>query len=364
MGKTQVLKTEQTENTNDSRREIARVIKSTSLIMCGYFIAVLLLFLAFPCEAIIVCGVAGCGVFLYAYHLSHIGKVKQAVTLVYVATIVYVLVFIYLFSWQGGAQIFLFIAPVLILISDFFDKKLKIMCSILACALRFVMFYFHSVHPSIYELSEFAQFYLEVVNVISIFAFLCCCVMVFSEEVYALEQNLLQYNKVLTTLASEDPVTGLDNRRSILDYLKTLVDEYGRRSNKPLSVSVGDIDFFKKVNDTYGHECGDEVLRQLSDLFSDYMEGKGKVGRWGGEEFLFVFENTAGEKANIYLEDLLNKIRNKDFEYDGQHVPLTMTFGLEEYKLNQGIDNVIVEADKKLYCGKGSGRNKVVFKDE
>lgn len=363
MGKTTAEQAKYSGDEN-TRREIARVIKSTSLIMCGYFIAVLLLFLLFPCEAIIVCGVAGCGVFLVAYHLSDVGKVKTAVTLVYIATIIYVLVFIYLFSWKGGAQTFLFIAPVLILISDFFDKKLKIMCGILACVLRFVMFYFHNMHTSIYELNDTALFYLEVINVISIFAFLCCCVIVFSEEVYALEQNLIQYNKVLTTLASEDPVTGLDNRRSILDYLKTLVDTYGRKVSKPFCVAVGDIDFFKKVNDTYGHECGDEVLRQLADLFSEYMESKGKVGRWGGEEFLFVFADTNGEKANVYLEDLLGKIRNKDFEYDGCHVPLTMTFGLEEYSANQGIDNVIVEADKKLYKGKETGRNKIIFKDE
>lgn len=344
------------------REEFSRVLRSTSVIMCIYFIALMTVFTVFRCSAIVLFGLAGFLIFLYAYSLSYRNKVKTGALYVYLAIILYVVSFIYVFGWQGGAQTFLFVAPVLIFITDFIDKKLKIIYCVIACFLRFFLFYFHSnLHEPVYTLNEAAQFYMEIINIVSVFAFLGCCAIVFSEEVYALERNLVQSNKKLANLASEDAVTGLDNRRSILDYLKNTVSEFEENSDKKVSLSIGDIDFFKKVNDNYGHDCGDEVLRQLADLFQDFMKDKGNVGRWGGEEFLFVFNDANGEKASAYLTELLEKIRKYDFTYYDEHIPLTMTFGMVEYTKEQGVASAIVEADKKLYQGKDAGRNRIVF---
>nr|MCR4740898.1 GGDEF domain-containing protein [Lachnospiraceae bacterium] len=111
----------------------------------------------------------------------------------------------------------------------------------------------------------------------------------------------------------------------------------------------------------YGHECGDYVLKELAWLFEHFMLDKGYIARWGGEEFLFVFNDKNADDAYISLEELRYQIAKKLFSYEGQDFNLTMTFGLEEFSAQAGIDLTVENADKKLYMGKESGRNRVVY---
>ena len=124
---------------------------------------------------------------------------------------------------------------------------------------------------------------------------------------------------------------------------------------------MGDIDFFKKVNDTRGHDCGDYVLKTLSGVFDEFMKDKGYVSRWGGEEFVFIFRDMNGDVAYPLLENLRKKIEKMDFEFFNHKFNITMTFGMEEYSPMFGSEEAIKKADEKLYIGKESGRNQVVF---
>ncbi|MCR5734919.1 MAG: GGDEF domain-containing protein [Lachnospiraceae bacterium] len=182
----------------------------------------------------------------------------------------------------------------------------------------------------------------------------------FSYKFAKAESQLFALNRELKKMANSDPLTGLMNRRCMLDILEEIVAEYKTKGNL-VSVAIGDIDFFKKVNDTYGHECGDYVLKELAVLFEHFMIDKGYISRWGGEEFLFVFKDKNADDAYICLQDLRDQIENKVFKYEDKEFSLTMTFGLEELSAASGVDNTIDNADKKLYMGKESGRNQVVY---
>ena len=126
---------------------------------------------------------------------------------------------------------------------------------------------------------------------------------------------------------------------------------------------MGDIDFFKKFNDTYGHDCGDLVLRDIASIFNEYMLGKGFAVRWGGEEFLIIFEDADLTKALGLLKVLRQKVLDHVIEYESNKLGVTMTFGLVQGDMRD-IDDIVKEADELLYIGKQNGRNRIVTPEE
>ena len=159
----------------------------------------------------------------------------------------------------------------------------------------------------------------------------------------------------LRKLIERDALTGIFNRR----YANKKLDDL-RDKGIPFSVAIGDIDFFKKFNDKYGHECGDAVLIEVSKTISEFMRTSGFAARWGGEEFLLVFENLSGMSAGLACEKVLDAVRERLVEYDGQFLSVTMSFGVAEADPLKTIDENINVADLKLYEAKEGGRNRVV----
>ncbi|NLG03459.1 MAG: GGDEF domain-containing protein, partial [Clostridia bacterium] len=174
------------------------------------------------------------------------------------------------------------------------------------------------------------------------------------------EDKIMQYSKKLEALASVDALTGLFNRRHMNKHLEELERDYFNAS-QPFSIVIGDIDFFKKINDTYGHDAGDYVLTEISKLFLRFMKGKGEVARWGGEEFLFSFEGDNADFVFVELHNLRTLIKSHEFKYKDTLIQVTVTFGLEEYDSGIGLENTITRADAKLYTGKVEGRDRVVY---
>ncbi len=159
----------------------------------------------------------------------------------------------------------------------------------------------------------------------------------------------------LRKLIEHDALTSIYNRRYASKKLDGLVDRA-----VPFSVAIGDIDFFKKFNDKYGHECGDAVLIEVSRTIGEYMRGKGFAARWGGEEFLLCFENVSGMSATLACEKVLEEIRERLVEYEGQFLSVTMSFGVAQADPLLSIDENINAADMRLYEAKEGGRNRVV----
>ncbi len=173
------------------------------------------------------------------------------------------------------------------------------------------------------------------------------------------ENQILQANEQLRNMANRDALTQLYNRRAMQKRLRESALSYTKNPN-PFCIAIGDIDFFKKINDEYGHDAGDAILIAFGSLLSSFMEKRGYVARWGGEEFLFCFTNVELEDAKKQLELLLDVINQHEFHFQDKTILVHMTVGIEVYQEHLGIENTISRADNKLYLGKSSGRNKVV----
>ena len=159
----------------------------------------------------------------------------------------------------------------------------------------------------------------------------------------------------LRKLIERDALTGIYNRRYGGNKLADLINK-----GIPYSVAIGDIDFFKKFNDKFGHDCGDAVLIEVARTLNEHMRGSGFAARWGGEEFLLVFENVSGMSATVATEKILDAVRERMVEHNGQLHSVTMSFGVTSGNPTLSMDENINNADARLYEAKETGRNQVI----
>ena len=159
--------------------------------------------------------------------------------------------------------------------------------------------------------------------------------------------------------ANYDPLTNLLNRRSMGQYMKNACEKV-ERGNLPFCLMMMDIDDFKKVNDTYGHDCGDEVLRRVSHIVTTGVKKDDYVFRWGGEEILVLLQADF-EHAFTAAERIRKDIAKDPVRYkDGVNVPITVTIGLAAFEHGKDAQTALEAADAKLYYGKRHGKNCVV----
>lgn len=160
--------------------------------------------------------------------------------------------------------------------------------------------------------------------------------------------------------ATTDPLTGLLNRRQYETLFRREQERVRRHAGK-LSLCVTDLDHFKKINDEYGHDVGDQVLRHISDLFVETLRHTDIVGRFGGEEFILLLPDTDLDNAMVVIDRLREKLQASPIEADGKEICITATFAVTEVTAEDvTIEDVIRRADKALYQGKEAGRNQVV----
>ncbi len=158
-----------------------------------------------------------------------------------------------------------------------------------------------------------------------------------------------------------DPLTHLLTRRKMTTCIQEAYDE-ALKENKPFSILMIDIDDFKKVNDTYGHDCGDEVLKMVANTISFGIKKSDRVFRWGGEEIL-VLLRTNEENAIKAAERIRKRVEGQHLNYRGENiVSVTITLGLTAFSPDMDIQAMMDDVDKKLYKGKQNGKNQLVYK--
>ena len=131
------------------------------------------------------------------------------------------------------------------------------------------------------------------------------------------------------------------------------------RTHKPFSFLFADIDKFKNFNDTYGHECGDVVLKTVAQVVRTLLRKPDYIARWGGEEFLVVLPETSLENAELVAERIRAMVAATEFNYNGHIFKVTITLGVALFDSRLGIEHSINLADRALYRGKENGRNRV-----
>ena len=170
------------------------------------------------------------------------------------------------------------------------------------------------------------------------------------------------YHEVVLTQTTVDPLTGVGNRATVLGHLEKHFD-LARRYKRPLSVILADLDFFKAVNDTYGHATGDLVLQTFGMILLGRLRGSDQVGRIGGEEFLVVLPETQGHEAVSVAENLRNAIKSEPVSRpDGTPFYVKVSLGVAQVQdLDANAGSLLARADVALYRAKNLGRDRVEF---
>lgn len=162
--------------------------------------------------------------------------------------------------------------------------------------------------------------------------------------------------KKLEYVAQTDALTGLYNRLRFDDIIQREIT-FGKRQDIPLSIIYMDIDFFKKINDKYGHDIGDMILKEIAFIIRDVLRVSDYPFRWGGEEFIILCPSTTLNEIKVLAERLRERIAENNFSIQKK---VTVSIGLTQYQDGESVDEMIKRADKALYQAKECGRNRVV----
>ena len=259
-------------------------------------------------------------------------------------------------GWKCGFQLYFFAFLPIIYYCDYISKKRKLMkiytmpLSILVIIVfLFIRMYAYDAYAIYDHISETTEFVIFTINIIMTFAFLIMFMSMF-------ERMSLQTESSLQHLAEYDLLTNLSNRHRMTAIFDKLV-----KNNIGFSVAILDIDDFKKVNDTYGHNAGDRTLKAFADVLKDVEKDDIYACRWGGEEFLIVLEGeNTYETAKALLELVRVNVSNLRIPTDEGELKITVSSGIAIYHQGERPSNTINRADSYLYIAKSSGKNQVI----
>ena len=267
------------------------------------------------------------------------------------------LLFVYL-VYTGGVNntgiIWIFLYPSVVLFLSGFKRGLIHIFFFLLTVL-FVLFFSDTINSTAVYSAELASRSVYAFIVVSFLA-------AFHEysRMHASEKMQL-YRDELELAVRQDVLTKLNNRRGIYEKLEQERTRT-KRNKHSYSVMICDIDHFKLINDKFGHEAGDIVLKKIADRFKETIREQDVVARWGGEEFLFLFPDTDFKGAYIISEKIRKHIEKHDIIWQKYSISVTISLGIFEVDQTNHIDISIKQADEFLYMAKSQGRNKTLPK--
>lgn len=279
----------------------------------------------------------------------------------------YILLFTILYTYFGifnpvvpvriiifnGMIIPIFIHILKIVFVDFYSRKSKTALYVGFTSILFTLVFALRAYYGITSdgvTDYFAS--IKVDDLLVVLSLLCTILLTLSVNMMV-NNELLQH---LEKLATTDPLTKISNRRATENIM---FEETKKKRNKTeFCVLLIDIDDFKKLNDTYGHDVGDKALIHVTRLLSKNIRKKDSFGRWGGEEFLIVLPDTNIDIASSLADRLVNAINKNAFTSCGTSISMSISIGVSQYKEGSTIESVIKNADNALYEAKRNGKNR------
>ena len=231
--------------------------------------------------------------------------------------------------------------------------KRGVILSVFTIICVFLIFYFPELPFVTTEYN--ADFKIRFLSTLS---FVTACAYVLDKSRRSARDELLSMATLYEKAARTDELTTLSNRRGMNECLEKELYRH-QRSNSYFSIILMDLDYFKHVNDTYGHDAGDAVLKDFSNLLK-YMSRKvDTVSRWGGEEFLILLPDTSLIQALALAERLRTEVEEHSFIHESTSIPITMSAGVCSINQHENINSVLKHADINLYEAKQKGRNRI-----
>lgn len=174
--------------------------------------------------------------------------------------------------------------------------------------------------------------------------------------------SVLRAERRLEDLAATDPLTGLSNRRRLASLAQERIAQ-ARQAGLPTAVVIADIDHFKRINDTHGHEAGDQVLVHVAELLARSSRARDLLARWGGEEFLLVMPTCGLADAQALAERMRSAVSERPARHGAHAIPTSLSLGVAQLRSGESLEAAIARADGALYASKHAGRNRVTAAD-
>lgn len=317
-----------------------------------------IIFAGLGIKPLLIYNIFSCIFYLIIYLLSQHGFFRTAVVLFHLEICVFVILTCIMLGWDYGFSIYLIALSSLVYFCPFKNKYVPYLFSIGEITIfLFLKIYTDYHYPRFFFDKKIAPaFYL--------YNSLCCFVLIlyasFISKLSAAltERTLQESNTELQDKVAHDPLTHLWTRPHFTaKFLEIIHDDI------PITIVLTDIDDFKHINDTYGHDCGDYILSELSSLIRKKCPDSAGICRWGGEEFVMMFQNPNVNSVIQLIEEIRAEVDNYHFRYGTQSLHVTMTFGVSNSTETRILNELIQIADKRMYLGKRSGKNTVISCD-
>ena len=326
-----------------------------------------LLFFSCKFQYLAIYNIIATSIYIFSHYAFKLKRMSVIFTIVNIELLLFIVVNTIILGWNYNFYLFYFLAIELTLFScisrtrDLYMLKAALaQFAILTISVIVAYTYSHSSDP-IYVVLKNNETIFSVISIIN-FVFVSAMIFLLNfallADVNVSNKRLESTNNELNHIATHDPLTNLLNRRSMNEYFYKAIDNY-KVNRDPFCLIIADIDDFKKVNDIFGHDSGDIVLKRISKIISDVIAKSGVVCRWGGEEILILVYCDLHEASKI-AEEVRGAVAATSFMFNNNYIKSTITLGVAQYNPAFPISKVITNADEKLYQGKMSTKNWVV----
>ena len=299
-----------------------------------------------------------CVFYAAIYLVSRKEYFRTAVSLVHLEICQFVIVTCYYLGWDLGFSFYLIALSTLVYFCPFKRKYIPYLFSLLEI-ITFLCMKIYTLNYSpvvICQSSTVTAYYLF--NSIASFVLIIYAAFISRVSAVLTEQNLVESNTQLQDMVNHDALTHLWSRTHLLDSYYHLAE-----SETLINIVMTDVDNFKKINDTYGHDCGDYVLSKLADIIRSLCPPGVGICRWGGEEFVMMFPDCELSDLKPLIEKIRHTVATYQFSHQGHDFHVTMTFGISIGQESNNIHELISLADERMYQGKRSGKNRIISPD-
>jgi len=347
-------------------RYLAQHVYSITVgVMCIVHMGLLVIMLISNVWPLVYMNVLSVVVYSFCYILCRTGNIKPVYYSVILEVTVYAIVSTHFIGIHTGSYCFLFsIVPIIIYFGSHLyqgSKRWGIVAMLTVNFALYIALYIAFANAtSPYELHPVIE---PILTIFSMFAMVFSTVFYNTIYIYTSENEVIsleQKNRELSADAQEDALTNLLNRRGFLPMLENLMKN---RSTSRFCVAFCDLDDFKRVNDSYGHDGGDEVLKHTTLMIREELPGC-DICRWGGEEFVILLRDLTMAEAREKVDSLRKSIATTPTVFFNKQIFITITIGLEENKSFYGKPEEIIKvADARMYYGKQHGKNVLIYED-
>lgn len=304
-------------------------------------------------------------VYVFCVIMCRFGHIMPVYISILIEVSVYTIVSVHTIGWDSASVCFLCsIVPITIYFGSFLFKGAARWTVVLMLVLNFALYVglflkYDGVQPPYVIAAPEKSILIIFSSFVMVFSMIFYNVLYIYES-EAEKSKLERKNEQLSADAREDALTSLLNRRGFLP----LVEEYMKNDfSRYFCIAFCDIDNFKRINDSYGHDCGDEVLRHIARMIKKEMQGC-SICRWGGEEMIILMKDYDLAVAKEKMEYLRKHVETNPTVFYNKRVPATITIGLEENKdIYNTPEDIIKVADERMYYGKQHGKNILVYTD-